>query len=78
MNPHGHMVPLDPKGTANRRWRCKFCDARGTLPALQALACTFVYPACKHCGQTPECAADCPAIIEALSDPRVRVIGGKS
>lgn len=74
MNPHAHLVPLDKKGTAARRWRCQFCGDSGALAALQARACSYVYPPCEHCGQTPECALDCPGIVAALSDPRVRVI----
>lgn len=69
MNPHNWMEALDPPGRSNRRWRCHYCRAEGTVDDLLAVACTHVYPPCESCGQTPTCAADCAGISEALSAP---------
>jgi len=76
LNPHNHIIALDPPGVPNRRWECRYCTEIGSCDDLvgpaQKNACTHVYPACPHCGQTPECAADCTAA--ALGSPNVRVI----
>jgi hypothetical protein len=78
LNPHNHIVAIDPPGTTNRRWECQYCQEMGSCDDLtgqtQKNACTYVYPACPHCGQTPECAADCAGIAAALGSPNVRVI----
>jgi hypothetical protein len=75
MNPHMHMVALDPPGLTIRRWRCLFCKLEGPLDELRKKACTYVYPPCEACGQTPECALDCPAVVAALSDKNIHVVG---
>ena len=66
-NPHNAMVPLDPPHTPNRRWRCRYCGMVGTMEELRAAECTYEYPPCNYCGQTPECAPDCKGIALALS-----------
>lgn len=66
---------VSPPGAANRSWRCRYCGAAGTWEELAEKPCTHVYPPCKTCGQTPECAADCPAVLEALGRPDVHVAG---
>lgn len=59
MNPHNLLTRqgAPPKDA----WHCKYCNAKGTLKELEAKACTYVYPPCDVCGQTPECAPDCGA-----------------
>lgn len=78
-NPHMSIRPLDPpRDYPPREWQCSYCGARGTpAQALMDTECTHVYPPCKTCGQTPECASNCGAVLDALSAPGVRVIGGK-
>ncbi len=73
LNPHNWLSrlgkpPLD-------RWECRYCHAIGTYDELRAVACAYEYPPCPHCGQTPECALDCPGIAAALSSPDVHVAG---
>jgi len=77
-NPHNWMSALDPprEDYKSRRWQCQYCKAIGTLEELRAAECSHVYPPCKTCGQTPECAPDCKGVLAALSQPGVRVIGG--
>ena len=78
---HMSCVALDPPGAPNRRWRCSYCKAQGFYDEMmgpkRTIACTHVYPPCKTCGQTPECAPDCAAILGVLNNPpaRVRIIG---
>lgn len=36
---HGHLLPADPPGTENRRWRCQHCGKLGTLAVLEASKC---------------------------------------
>lgn len=68
MNPHNAIVrqgepPLD-------KWKCRYCGAEGTYGHLLSVPCTYLYPACKTCGQTPLCAPDCEAMLHVLtSDP---------
>ncbi len=57
-------------------WRCNYCGATGPLDDLQGKPCPYDHPPCKYCGQTPECALDCPGITAALARPDVYVIGG--
>jgi len=83
MNPHNRLtridavppwpLPLPPVETV--RWRCYYCDAEGTWEELHSIACSYVYPPCPSCGQTPECALDCRAIAKALAGPGVHIIG---
>ena len=83
LNPHNRLIrigepppwplPLPPAGTV--RWRCAYCGLEGTWEELHTVACSYVYPPCPSCGQTPECAPDCRGIAEALSDSRVHIIG---
>ena len=77
LNPHNHIIAIDPPGM-NRRWECRLCNEIGSCDDLvgpaQKNACTHVYPPCPWCGQTPECAADCAGIAAALKTPEVKVI----
>lgn len=73
MNPHNLMTrtaapPIDA-------WRCDFCKKSGTFKGLRKTECTYVYPPCKYCGETPECARDCAGMLAALGSPGVEVIG---
>lgn len=70
------MRAIDPPRTA-RRWRCDYCGMIDTFDNLRAVPCTYVYPPCKVCGQTPECAPDCAGVLAILGAPGVHVIGGK-
>ena len=72
MNPHNMLVRVGE--TPVDRWRCHYCEATGTYEELRAVACTHVYPPCSYCGQTPECASDCPGIAMALATPGVLVV----
>ena len=83
LNPHNWLTritpvlpwPLQPHPSDVIRWRCQYCDAEGTWEELHTVACAYVYPPCRSCGQTPECAPDCRGIAEALADPRVHLVG---
>ncbi len=76
MNPHNSLVALDPpRRHPARRWKCHYCGVEGLLETVRAIACTYVYPPCEHCGETPTCAADCPGIAAALSDGGVYLAG---
>lgn len=74
MNPHNYLkrVGEPPRDL----WCCEYCKDEGTMEALRSRACTFVYPPCEHCGQTPECAKDCAGMAGVLSMPGIYVIGG--
>ena len=74
LNPHMSLRPVDPPGE-NRRWRCTYCGDVGLLDELRSRACTYVYPPCRYCGQTPECALDCPGIVAAFSAKGAKVVG---
>lgn len=37
------------------------------MDEVEAVECSYNYPPCHYCGQTPECATDCPGIALALS-----------
>lgn len=74
-NPHNWLSAISPPHTPNRRWRCRYCQAEGTFDELNAVACSYVYPPCEYCGETPLCSRDCVGIAMALSDPDVKVVG---
>jgi hypothetical protein len=59
LNPHNYLSALDPRGPADRRWECQYCGDTGTYEELLTRACSYPYPPCESCGQTPECARDC-------------------
>jgi len=72
MNPHNWLSrlgepPLD-------RWQCQYCRVVGAFDELIRIECTYQYPLCEHCGQTPQCAPDCPGILRMLTSPGVRVV----
>jgi hypothetical protein len=62
---------LDPPGAPERMWQCDYCHAVGTFEELEALECSYVYPPCEHCGQTPTCAQDCPGVLGLLGQHTV-------
>ena len=37
--------------------------------------CGYDYPPCPDCGQTPECAPDCPGIAAVLGRPDIYLAG---
>jgi hypothetical protein len=51
-----------------------YCKAFGKWDELAKIECTFVYPPCTACGQTPECAIDCPLIMAILGSSHVHVV----
>jgi len=71
LNPHNHIVRQGrpPKDL----WECQYCGMVDVYDDLRATACSYVYPPCEHCGQTPECAPDCSGIAAALATPGVRL-----
>lgn len=76
LNPHNWIEALDPpRSHPPRRWRCHYCGAEDLLDDLQKRACSYVYPPCASCGQTPECARDCKGVWDALGAPGVVVTG---
>lgn len=85
MKPHMYLVAIDPplplgasaEQTGRRRWKCQDCKVEGTYDELRGTGCAYVYPPCEHCGQTPECARDCPGIMAILGNPAVHVVGMK-
>lgn len=70
---------VSASGTGRARL-CAYCGVivepvhGGDLHFRYPLTCTYDYPPCTTCGQTPECAADCGAVLAALNAPGVRVI----
>jgi hypothetical protein len=76
LNPHNSLIAIDPpRAQPPRRWRCGYCGLEGLLEEVRAVACTYVYPPCEYCGQTPECAPDCKGIAAVLSDGGVYIAG---
>jgi len=76
LNPHMWVTALSPpRQKPCRIWMCQYCGIIGPMNTIRAVACSHVYPPCKYCGQTPECARDCPGIAMALSLPQVYVAG---
>lgn len=76
-NPHMWLTALDPpRDFPPRRWRCQYCNETGLMDDLRAIACSYVYPPCKDCGQTPECSLTCAGIARALGDPSVHIATG--
>lgn len=57
------------------RWVCAYCGDVGTMAELQERTCTHDYTPCTTCGQAPECALDCAAVLAALGAPGVYVAG---
>ena len=83
LNPHCWITALDPPrfgerppDEPERRWKCQYCPAQGTMAELAKITCTHVYPPCEYCGQAPECAQFCEGIAMALADSRVHVTAG--
>ena len=79
-NPHMSITAIsnreDLSSTPSRRlWRCDYCGVEGLMDDVRAQACTYVYPPCTYCGQTPECAVDCRGVLDALGRSNVHVIG---
>jgi len=75
-NPHMALIAIDPpRKHPHRRWKCKFCRVEGLYEEVRSVACSYVHPPCKVCGQTPECAIDCAGIAAALGAPGVEVVG---
>lgn len=66
-----------PAETLARVWCCEYCGDTGTFETLRSRTCTYVYPPCEVCGQTPECAPDCAGVLAILGAPEVHVIGGE-
>lgn len=67
-NPHNSLVALDPpRSHPPRRWRCSYCGIEGLYDEVEAVECTYEYPPCEYCGQTPTCAPDCEGIALALT-----------
>lgn len=78
LNPHMRLTAIDPpRESPPRRWRCHYCKATGLMDEVRKIACTYVYPPCEFCGQTPECSLDCPGMAAALGAPGVHVVGMK-
>ena len=76
INPHNVMIPTGPPGDLERLWKCGNCDApASSIEELDKTPCSYEYPVCPHCGQTPICAWDCNGIWELLSSPDVYVTG---
>ena len=79
INPHNWVSRID-RDTRNRSkgllWLCRYCSVLGTLEELDKLPCSFEYPPCDYCGDTPTCTRDCKGMAAVLSMPGVVVIGG--
>ena len=67
------LIRVAPKGVD--LWQCSACGVIGSYDEVREVECTYEYPPCEYCGQTPECAPDCEGITKALSDPNVYVAG---
>jgi len=57
ITPHNYIIrqgspPLDD-------WKCRYCDYQGTYDELEVVACTYEYPPCSYCGETPTCTPEC-------------------
>lgn len=72
MNPHNHLIRQgkSPKDL----WQCYYCKQSGTYDEMETKECSYAYPPCKYCGQTPLCAPDCKGMIALLGQPEIRVI----
>ncbi len=75
INPHMTLLRASPKGTSPSLHRCQECNIVGTLKEVNVVPCTFEYPPCKSCGNTPICAWDCKGIWEVFNNPDVYVTG---
>lgn len=42
---HGYVLPADPPGAPDRRWRCQHCQMLGTFAELVAKECPLARPA---------------------------------
>jgi len=75
-NPHNMLTAIDPPHSPNRRWRCGYCGAVDLYDNLLQVHCSYEYPPCTSGGKTPECAPDCRALADALTDGQsVHTIG---
>jgi len=74
MNPHNYLKKIDWEKLI---WKCQYCGVIGTIEELDKIECSYQYPPCRWCGQTPICASDCIGIRIALSDPRIYIAGNK-
>lgn len=66
MNPHKWIEVLSEPGTENPKWQCVYCRAFDTYDKLHAIECSYVYPPCRFCGETPTCAPFCSGITDLL------------
>lgn len=72
-NPHITLIrqgkpPLD-------WWICKYCHQQGTYDEIENIECSYIYPPCEHCGQTPICAFNCEGILNALANSNIYIAG---
>ena len=75
LNPHKTLVRASPKGVSPSLNRCTDCGITGFLKEVGEVACTFVHPPCKWCGNTPVCAWDCAGMKEVFNNPDVYMTG---
>ncbi len=73
MNPHNWLSRLGKPPLDN--WECQYCKLVGPMEQVRGVPCTYEYPPCDYCGETPECAIDCKGIAKALSDPNIYIAG---
>ena len=74
-NPHCLLSRVGPFGPHSPVWECDYCKEIGSMEEMQQATCTFDYPPCEHCGETPECAKDCSGMAAVLGDPNIYLAG---
>ena len=71
MTKHRHMFLV----RQGKKWKCMDCKQEGDLGSMSELNCEHKLPPCKTCGQTPECAPNCKAVLLAIHEEGNYVAG---
>lgn len=71
---HDHMTRIRVGKPPIDKWRCPDCGKRGTWKQMEPKTCTADLPPCTSCGQTPECAHDCPFMMALLGSSAVTLV----
>lgn len=77
-NPHNLLVHhKDIDGNFIDKWTCSYCNQSGTFAEMSEAdakeanvefkECTYTYPPCDSCKQTPICAENCSGLHATLS-----------
>lgn len=83
-NPHNWLTNV-----GDDLWECMYCKTQGSFDemnepdakaiGIEYVPCTYEYPPCDSCGQTPTCAPDCKGVVAAIaglnSNEKIHVAG---